>query len=220
MKTIVVGPFGSGKTEFAVNYAINKAKEKQVALVDLDYVNPYFRSREVVEVLKKHNVKLIAPNDKQLRASELPALPPDVIRYLNSDVEMVFDVGGGKLGATVLGRFKEVKNREVLFVVNPYRPYADTIEKVKDEIAKIEEVSNMKIDALILNPNLGVETDKEVILKGIEKLKDLKVKVKYVMVEEKFEDKLDIDLPLFFIKRYQLLPHERNDNTSPFKVMI
>ena len=44
------GHYGSGKTEFAVNY-VTKLKEevgqdKKVVISDMDIVNPYFRSRE------------------------------------------------------------------------------------------------------------------------------------------------------------------------------
>ena len=44
---IVIGHYGSGKTEFSVNYALKlKSLGEKVALVDLDVVNLYFRSRE------------------------------------------------------------------------------------------------------------------------------------------------------------------------------
>lgn len=40
---IFTGHFGSGKTEVAINFAINSANEnKNTAIVDLDIVNPIF----------------------------------------------------------------------------------------------------------------------------------------------------------------------------------
>ena len=49
----VVGHFGSGKTEFAVNLALAlREGSEQVALADLDVVDPYFRSRECAPVLE------------------------------------------------------------------------------------------------------------------------------------------------------------------------
>ena len=43
--TIITGHYGSGKTNLSVNLAVNAAKEgKKVTVVDLDIVNPYFRT--------------------------------------------------------------------------------------------------------------------------------------------------------------------------------
>ena len=62
--TAIVGHYGSGKTEFAVNMALQTAKAKEgkedtLYLVDLDIVNPYFRSREREFLAKmKENLKI------------------------------------------------------------------------------------------------------------------------------------------------------------------
>lgn len=43
---VVVGHYGSGKTNFSVNLAVDlKAAGRDVILVDLDIVNPYFPQR-------------------------------------------------------------------------------------------------------------------------------------------------------------------------------
>lgn len=58
---IFVGAFGSGKTEIAINYVRALArKKKQVAIVDLDIVSPYFRSRDVTENLESQGIEVIA----------------------------------------------------------------------------------------------------------------------------------------------------------------
>ena len=50
---VIIGHYGSGKTEFAVNFAIKLAEEKKkTAIIDLDVVNPYFRSREKEDMFK------------------------------------------------------------------------------------------------------------------------------------------------------------------------
>ena len=42
---IITGHYGSGKTEYAVNLALQLAGTgRKTALADLDIVNPYFRS--------------------------------------------------------------------------------------------------------------------------------------------------------------------------------
>lgn len=51
---VVVGHFGSGKTEFSINLALALAeKRRPFALADLDIVDPYFRSRECAELFQK-----------------------------------------------------------------------------------------------------------------------------------------------------------------------
>ena len=49
---IITGHFGTGKTEFSVNLALDLANAGiKTMLADLDIVNPYFRSRERKDVL-------------------------------------------------------------------------------------------------------------------------------------------------------------------------
>ena len=60
--TLVSGHYGVGKTTFALNMAVDVANEgAAVTLVDLDVVNPYFRSSEYRDLAEGHGVKLIAP---------------------------------------------------------------------------------------------------------------------------------------------------------------
>ena len=59
---IVCGHYGCGKTNFSLNLALDIAKQgKAVTLIDLDVVNPYFRSSDYQEVLKENGVDVIAP---------------------------------------------------------------------------------------------------------------------------------------------------------------
>ena len=45
--TLFLGHYGSGKTNLAVNWAMNMAKSgKSVEIADLDIVNPYFRTKD------------------------------------------------------------------------------------------------------------------------------------------------------------------------------
>jgi MinD superfamily P-loop ATPase len=59
---IVTGHYGSGKTEFAINYALKlKDVYGSSVICDMDIVNPYFRTNDAVDFLKKENVNVIAP---------------------------------------------------------------------------------------------------------------------------------------------------------------
>ncbi|HNU80697.1 MAG TPA: ATP-binding protein, partial [Bacillota bacterium] len=62
---IITGHYGSGKTEFAVNYAIALAEAgKKTAIVDLDIVNPYFRSREREPLLVEKGIRVVSSSIK------------------------------------------------------------------------------------------------------------------------------------------------------------
>ena len=55
--SIITGHYGSGKTEFSLNYALKCSSEgKRTALVDLDIANVYFRSRELQDMLQSKGI--------------------------------------------------------------------------------------------------------------------------------------------------------------------
>ena len=45
--TVFCGHYGSGKTNVAINYAFDlKKRHESVSILDLDIVNPYFRTKD------------------------------------------------------------------------------------------------------------------------------------------------------------------------------
>ncbi len=51
---VLVGNYGSGKTEIAVNLAVNAAEQGlRTLVIDLDKVNDYFRMSDRVDLLKE-----------------------------------------------------------------------------------------------------------------------------------------------------------------------
>src|ERR1035437_3886561 len=103
---IVCGHYGSGKTNFSLNLALFLAnKEKTVTIVDLDIVNPYFRSSDFDEMLNKAHIKLITPTYAGTTL-DIPSISPKINSIFGSlDDYIIFDVGGDDAGATVLGCF-------------------------------------------------------------------------------------------------------------------
>ncbi len=168
--SIFTGYFGSGKTEIALNYAI-KIKEtgKKVALVDLDLINPYFRVRQVKNDFAEKGIAVISPPGK-LAGADIPALPPTIHSVLeNPAVYGVFDVGGGDIGATVLGRFNNKLPDgafNLFLVVNTCRPYSSSVSDIVNITRMIEGSSRLNVSALVSNTNLGMETDVATILAG------------------------------------------------------
>lgn len=59
---IITGHYGSGKTNVSVNMALDLAeKGEKVTVVDLDIVNPYFRTADFKELFGEHNISLTVP---------------------------------------------------------------------------------------------------------------------------------------------------------------
>ena len=47
----ILGNFGSGKTEISINLALDGAEKGRTVLVDMDIINPYFKSSSKEELL-------------------------------------------------------------------------------------------------------------------------------------------------------------------------
>ena len=128
---IIVGAYGSGKTEVAINLAVHmNAAGTAVRLADLDLVNPYFRSREARQALRRLGIDVVLPPAPYMQA-DLPILTPEVSGMLRHPSGLtLLDVGGDDVGATVLAALAdpmEGKMPQVLQVINPNRPYTDTV---------------------------------------------------------------------------------------------
>lgn len=167
---IIVGNYGTGKTEFSVNYALKLASDNQkVALVDLDVVNLYFRSREQQELLEKAGVRLISSSIEGTGA-DLPAIPAEVVTPLQDEsYQVILDVGGDAMGARVLGMYHQyfkANTFDMFFVVNANRPETTTKENVIKHIDAIAHVSKTYPTAIINNTHLLRETSLEDVKRG------------------------------------------------------
>ncbi len=168
--SIFTGGFGSGKTEVALNYAVKlRENVSKVTVVDLDLVNPYFRTRTAINALERRGINVISPSGK-LAGADVPALPPAIQGVLEkNEGPGIFDVGGNDIGAAVLRRFKKDlpdSTYTLFMVVNVCRIFTRDTEGIIDVLKRIESMSGLRVDALISNTNLGPETDKGIILKG------------------------------------------------------
>lgn len=167
---VIVGHYGSGKTEFAVNFAINlKKKYKKVYIVDLDIVNPYFRTNDVKKQLKELGIDVIASEFASSNV-DVPALPSEIFRvFCDTDAACVFDVGGDDDGAVALGRYKqyfEKENYNMFFVINTFRPLSATADDIINLLYDIEATSRLKVSGLVNNSNVAHLTTESDVLKG------------------------------------------------------
>jgi hypothetical protein len=170
---VIIGNFGSGKTELALNMAFEAAaKGEKVTLVDIDVTNPYFRSTERKPELEAAGIRLISPNFTS-SGVEVPSIPAEIFSVFSDNSDLViFDVGGDPVGSIAMGQyygyFKELENFEVWYVINCRRPLSPGAEENLEMICKITGVSRLKITGILNNTNLAHETSVKDLFDGLE----------------------------------------------------
>ena len=186
---IITGHYGSGKTEFAVNYVkkLRESVDGRVAIADLDIVNVYFRSREKKEELEEKGIQVIASN-LDTAVADVPAVSGAMtMPVINKEYQYVVDLGGNDVGTLVLGRIKPLLDHaeaDFFMVVNAYRPNTSTPEGIIEQMENLEYAAGLKVTGFLNNTNLVRETTAECLLHGDEVLKEVTkrtgVPVKYV----------------------------------------
>lgn len=167
---VIVGHYGSGKTEIALNLALRLHQSgAPCALVDLDIVNPFFRSAEREELLKAQGVELLCPSFA-LSAVDIPALPAEILSvFERPELEVVIDVGGDDAGATALGIYAAHFQRvgyDLYYAVNVFRPRSSTVREILDMMARVRDHARLTPTGLINNANLGGLTEPQHLLEG------------------------------------------------------
>ncbi len=222
---IITGSYGSGKTEYAVNLAARKNEGgAPVSLVDLDVVNPYFRSRDVRELFQDMGIEVVAPEGAYTHA-DLPMLSPRVKGALgNRERTVILDVGGDPMGARVLGRFSKTildRGYYMTLIVNTRRPETDNVENVLIMAANIQRASGLEINELVANSHLMEFTDTEVVAEGIAVAKqaaqEMNVTFSSYCLLEDLQDKVDtttMDADLVVLNKYMKKPWEFGCHTA------
>jgi hypothetical protein len=154
---IIVGHYGSGKSEFAVNLALKKNNEYPVCLVDLDIINTYFRSREVREFLNNKGIEVVSDTLNSTKGLDMPYLSPAIkgkilIQYHNDIVDT---------------------NYEMWMVVNVFRKETSTAKQIIKMIESLENESGLKITGLINNSNYLKQTTVEDIIYSNQIIKEV-----------------------------------------------
>ena len=167
--TLFAGHYGSGKTNIAVNYALQLAREgKKVCIADLDIVNPYFRTKDSAKELEAAGIDLISPKFANSNV-DLPALPAEAYRLVEDKSSYgVMDIGGDDRGAYALGRYApfilKEDNFRMIYVANCYRALTRTAQEALEVMREIEAACGLKFTDIVNNSHLGNYTDVQTIL--------------------------------------------------------
>ena len=213
--TLFAGHYGSGKTNIAVNYALAlKQTGADVVIADLDIVNPYFRTKDSADELKKAGIPLISSAYANSNV-DIPALPQEMYAVTDDrSKRAVLDIGGDDRGATALGRIApailEENDYEMLAVVNFYRPLTRKAEEALEVMREVEAAAHLPFTGIVNNSNLGEETTAEDVLATateVERLSAISgLPVRFTSVEaalaKALEGKIENLFPLHLQEKY------------------
>lgn len=171
---IVAGHYGVGKTNFALNLALDAAHAGHaVTLVDLDIVNPYFRSSDYQDLLDEAGIELVAPVLAGTSV-DVPSLSPRVLsaveRAQRGECITIIDAGGDDVGAGALGRFAGAIRQApytMIVVVNAYRNLTQTADEAVAILREIEVSSGLKATCIANNSHLKQSTTVDSLLAQI-----------------------------------------------------
>ena len=195
---VLIGNYGSGKSELALNFAFKAAEAGRTELLDLDMVNTYFRLTERGNMTRMKEIRLVSPN-YACSGVETLSLPAEVASAFAMDWDtVVFDVGGDAVGSTALGRYHqdfmelEEGSLEVLNVINTRRPLAGTVEKIVRLQEDMQRHSRLTITGMINNTNIATATTPADLRDGYEIIKQVSeitgVPVKYTSGKKEMLD--------------------------------
>lgn len=167
--TLLCGHYGSGKTNIAVNMAFELAKQRQnVAIADLDIVNPYFRTKDSADELEAAGIRLICSEYANSNV-DIPALPQDIYAITDDkSLSTIIDVGGDDRGAYALGRISAaLDDFDMLMVINCYRPLTRDVESTLEVMREIETAAKLRFTGIVNNSNLGRQTTADDVLSSV-----------------------------------------------------
>lgn len=209
---IVSGHYGSGKTEFSINYAVKLAQMgKKTAIADLDVVNLYFRTRDREDILEDMGITIIGSSVSS-PSLDIPSISSKVYNLLkNESYEIILDLGGNPQGARVMGRYQELLkdgDYDMFFILNANRPETQKVEDVLVFMERIQDIARLRFTGIVNNTHMLKTTSLEDILKGYRLAKEVSnftgIPIKYNAGLESLIKSIDMDLEgeLFPIKLY------------------
>ena len=169
--TVICGHYGTGKTNLSINLAMDCARSgESVTLVDMDIVNPYFRSADYSDMLTKEGIRVIGPNFANTNL-DTPSLPGSVRTAIEDGERVIIDVGGDDAGTTALAVYSrqlQSADPDVLYVVNMYRSMTTSPDEAVSILGDIERTAHLKATGVVNNSHLKQLTTAETVDASLE----------------------------------------------------
>lgn len=206
-----VGEYASGKSENAINRALELKKlGRQVTLVDLDMVEPFYTLRPIKKLLIDKGIDVVAWETKEtIGLGEAGStLMPAMKWVLRRKGDIILDIGYGVKGTKTLNLVEgahEDPDLKVLVVINIARPITSGVDDIVDYVREL-----VWVDGLINNTHMADETTVEFIQEGASAVSEaaqiLKLPVVATVVDERFKEEMPnqdcMGNPVRFLYRY------------------
>lgn len=212
--TVITGNYGCGKTNLAVNLALLLKERGSVSIVDIDTINPYFRTADFTQFLQKRGINVVYPQYAGTNL-DIPVLNFDLENIIADSDYTIVDMGGSEAGAYPIGVYSKILGRlgydlEMLYVFNMYRQSENSAEETIEMMREIEQASGLRCTSLVNNSNLGIDTTPLIIKQSEEFAKEVErlsgLPLKFTCIEENGNG----DSKHLPVKRLVTLPWEQN----------
>ncbi len=162
-----VGEYASGKSENAVNRAIDLCRRGlPVTLVDLDTVEPVYTIRPIKKELEAMGLTVVAWETRDtVGLGEAGSVIKGAMRWvLRRSGNIIMDVGYGVHGARIFNLIEgafENPYLKIIAVINMSRPFTSTVDNILEYVATLG-----RVDALLNNTHMAEETTVEIVQNG------------------------------------------------------
>lgn len=165
---IYAGAYASGKSETALNRALQFANEgEKITLVDLDTVEPAYTLRPIAKELEASGVNVITQPDSFGLGEAASYITPAQVNCLSDEGNIIIDVGYGAGGLDILNivnNIKEEKDLRAYIVINTSKFETSSVENILEYIEQAR--GGWKFSGIISNTHFGDETTKEDVIRG------------------------------------------------------
>lgn len=162
-----VGEYASGKSENAVNRAIDLCRRGlPVTLVDLDTVEPVYTIRPIKKELEGMGLNVVAWETRDtVGLGEAGNVIKGSMRWvLRRPGNIIMDVGYGVHGARIFNLIEGADDNpylKIIAVINMSRPFTSTVDNILDYLATLG-----RVDALLNNTHMAEETTVDIVQNG------------------------------------------------------
>lgn len=177
---VYCGAYASGKSETALNRAIQFAKKgEKITLVDLDSVEPAYCLRPIIPKLESYGINIVAQRDYFGLGETGGVVTGEQINCLNHQGNIIIDVGYGASGLDtldILSNIDEEENLIIYLVVNTSKFETCDVENILEYLEFASGLNKKpwkKFKGLISNTHFGPETTYDDIVRGLGILKEV-----------------------------------------------